>query len=105
MSQFVFFESGERRRILELHAVGRMVVTLAGVVCLSCWGGLGFLGVASNISNRYHALRTIIVIKKMTHGGKESVYFYTDLMTDAMRVRQEGAVMISSVRLLFAQTD
>jgi hypothetical protein len=105
MSQFVFFESGERRRILELHAVGRMVVTLAGVVCLSCWGMLGVLGVASDISNRYHALRTIIVIKEMTHGGKESVYFYTDLKTDAMRVRQEGAVMISSVRLLFARTD
>lgn len=50
---------------------------------------LGVLGVASDISNRYHALRTIIVIKEMTHGGKESVYFYTDLKTDAMRVRQE----------------
>ena len=99
MSQFVFFELGERRQILELHAVGRMVVALV------CWGMVGLLGFASDISKRYHALRTIIVIKEMTHGGKDSVYFYTDLKTDAMRVRQEGAVMISSVRLLFARTD
>ena len=66
---------------------------------------LGVLGVASDISNRYHALRTIIVIKEMTHGGKIRVFRHRSQDGCYACPSREGAVMISTVRLLFAQTD